>query len=494
MKRKLLGLATAVAVVAAGSVSTSSASAQADEAEHLPMVFVHGFLGSGAQFEAQALRFASNGYPEEMIYQFEHNSLVYPDSQEEVFDRLDGQIAEMQEAHDVDQVYLLAHSQGTGLSQAYLNSDPERAADVAKYVNLDGAAGGVPDEVEALAVWGEPFAGEQDMPGATNVRFPEQSHTEVVNSPETFVELFTFLAGEEPATEHVVATSGDEIELAGRASLFPENAGAAGATLEIWEVEPSTGEPATDQPEATFELEGEGFWGPVTVDPDGVYAFALVRDTGTHFIHYQQFVRSNHWIRLLTSEPGGLADSFWETSDDHANLVVFRNKEFWGDQGDAGDSLAINGESILNDANSPRANRTIGIFVHDDGVDGQSDLTEPVSPTGIPFLTGVDLYVPAASPPDGTVSVAAEPRLGDGLETVCVPNWASEDARISVQLNAFHHVVDADGTPTDGVLSPECGPSADRPGGPSNGDGPSGDGPSAPPPAVPVTGSPSFTG
>jgi pimeloyl-ACP methyl ester carboxylesterase len=491
MRRKLLGAVVAAVVVSSGVGSLPSASAQTDE-DHLPMVFVHGFMGSGSQFEAQALRFASNGYPAELIYQFEHNSLAYPDSEEEVFARLDEQIADMQEAHGADSVYLLAHSQGTGLSQNYLNSDPDRAASVAKYVNLDGAAGAVPDEVEALAVWGEPFMGDEEMPGATNVRFPDQSHTEVVNSPESFVEMFTFLAGEAPTTHHVVASDDDEIEIAGRVPLFPENVGAAGATLELWKVEPETGQPAGAEPEATFELEGDASWGPVTVERDGVYAFAIVRDTGTHFIHLQQFVRSNYWIRLLTSEPGGLADSFWETSDDHANLVVFRNKEQWGDQGEASDSLAINGENVLNEATSPRDNRTIGIFLHDEGLDGESNLAEPVSPSGLPFLTGVDLSIPAASPPDGTVSVVSDPRLGDGPESVCVPNWASNDARISIQFNSFHHFVDAEGNPAEGPVNPDCAPAADRPG---DEEPPSDDEPIATTPAAqPVAGVPSFTG
>jgi triacylglycerol esterase/lipase EstA (alpha/beta hydrolase family) len=28
-----------------------------------PVIFVHGFVGSGAQFESQKMRFTSNGYP-----------------------------------------------------------------------------------------------------------------------------------------------------------------------------------------------------------------------------------------------------------------------------------------------------------------------------------------------------------------------------------------------------------------------------------------------
>ena len=58
--RVLLGALVAVPVVA--TVGTSAAPAAA-AAPTLPIVFVHGFSGSAAQYETQALRFASNDYP-----------------------------------------------------------------------------------------------------------------------------------------------------------------------------------------------------------------------------------------------------------------------------------------------------------------------------------------------------------------------------------------------------------------------------------------------
>ena len=41
--------------------------------EH-PIVFVHGFAGSAAQFESQAMRFTSNGYPQEWIGAIDYDS------------------------------------------------------------------------------------------------------------------------------------------------------------------------------------------------------------------------------------------------------------------------------------------------------------------------------------------------------------------------------------------------------------------------------------
>jgi triacylglycerol esterase/lipase EstA (alpha/beta hydrolase family) len=43
--------------------SPSSAHAQGDPEPALPIVFVHGGAGSAAQYETQAMRWASNDYP-----------------------------------------------------------------------------------------------------------------------------------------------------------------------------------------------------------------------------------------------------------------------------------------------------------------------------------------------------------------------------------------------------------------------------------------------
>ena len=480
--RKSLGAVVAVLAVGLGLVPTTTAAQEG--AGVRPMIFVHGFFGSGQQFEAQALRFASNGFPADHIHMFEHDSLVYPESQDDVWARLDQTIADVLAASGSDQVDLLGHSQGTGLVQGYLNSDPARAEDVARYVNLDGSAGGtVPENVETLAIWGEGDPA-REIPGARNVQFADQAHTEVVNSPETFVEIHRFLTGEEPAFDSVVREPADEIVVSGRAILFPQNTGAADARLDIFEVDAETGHRIDEVPEATFELSGDGGWGPFDADGDAFYEFALTReDAGTHHVYLQRFVRSDPWVRILTSEPDGLADSFWERSDDHANMVVLRNKEWWGDQGAASDSLEVSGREIMTGTISPRSNRTIGIFVHDEGVDGQSDLGEPVSPFGISFLTGVDLHLPATNPPDGTIGVVTTPRRGDGQEAVCTPDWASSTDRISIQLYNFHHLLAVDGSPAPGHADPDCAVS-DAGGGPI----------SEAPPASPVAATPSYTG
>src|SRR5574341_2694925 len=137
MTRKLLAL-VATALLLTG-LSAASAPAHQRHDGPRPVIFVHGFSGSGSQFDTQARRLASNGYPAESIEAHEYDSLFTVNTVEQVFARLDERIARLLAATGADQVDLLGHSLGTSLMQGYLNSSPLRAAAVAHYGNLDGA-------------------------------------------------------------------------------------------------------------------------------------------------------------------------------------------------------------------------------------------------------------------------------------------------------------------------------------------------------------------
>jgi hypothetical protein len=261
----------------------------------------------------------------------------------------------------------------------------------------------------------------------------------VVTSRETFEELYSFFRDEEPATTDVVPEDRGRIRLSGRAVAFPANTGVQNGTLEVHEINGATGHRFDDRPEATFPLQGDGSWGPFWARPRANYEFAIVRpDLPVHHLYFEPFVRSDAWIRLLTSDPGGIAD-LAERGPGRAGMVIIRYKEWWGDQGANNDVLEINGVNILNAANAPQSKRAIGAFVYDAGVDGVTDLTAPI-PTffGLPFITGMDMFVPAADPPNDTISIASTPRLGGGrVELINIPNWESTGHRISVQFHDY---------------------------------------------------------
>ena len=413
-----------------------------------PIIFVHGGAGSAQQFDSQAMRFASNGWPQDLMFAFEYDSTFVTQGPAAVIARLDVFVDGVLAQTGADQVYLMGHSLGTFVSQSYL-AVPPYAAKVAKYVNIDGGtASALPGGVPTLAIWAElAGSGAVNPPrvivGATNVLLPGQFHVQSATSAEAFAAMFEFFTDEPPATTDILPVPPGQVEIAGRAVFFPANMGVGDATVEIWEVDDTTGARKYDEPVATCSLSGTGYydgtWGPVKVNGLKHYEMVLIREGfRPHHFYFEPFMRSNYFVRLLTSPPGGIGEHM-DQSDYHSNLVITRQND-WRDE----DVLEINGVSVLPAIGGITKN-LIGLFVYDKDADGVSDLSQPIAYYhAITFMSGIDLYMPAADPPDGTISLVVTPRWGGGkTQVINLPNWASSGHAISVVVNDYVQEVDS---------------------------------------------------
>ena len=408
-----------------------------------PIIFVHGGSGSGAQFESQAMRFTSNGYPQGHIRVLEYDSSqpisTNPALMAVVHSALDALIADTLADTGAEKVDLMGHSLGTTVSHSYL-ATPERAANVANYVNIDGrTASAPPGGVPTLALW----AGAVNRPtpplilGAINVTLPDQEHVEVASSEEAFLEMYKFLRGKEPLTTKILPELFPRIS--GRATNFPANTGLDGATLEVWLVDGDTGERVGAAPRATFAIGPDGSWGPYKALFGLHYELALAREGEvTINYYYEPFLRSDHLVRLNVA--GGLAP-FITSSDNHTSLTVVRYREFWGDRGAQNDVLDVGGTNVINATSAPSGAvgaASVSVFLFDVGVDGVSNVPGPIPfPFGpLGFLTAQDLFIP--TDPEDTVSVRVVPRgVVEDEVTVNVPNLPSTTNRVVVQLNDF---------------------------------------------------------
>lgn len=464
--RVTLAAACCVALVAAACANDDGDDAAPDPVDDVdiaevelrddvrPIVFIHGGSGSGAQFQTQALRFAANGYPIEYLRVVDYNSFAIDEIEDEVHQRIDDLVAELQDESGFDEVELMGHSLGTLVSQNYLRSDPARAANVAHYVNIDGRpSDDLPGGVDTLALWGEPEFGSRteagEVTGGTNVHFDDQAHVEVATSAESFREMFMFFNdGEEPETLDVLPQRSEDLTISGRAVHFPQNEGVPEGTLAIYEVDPETAVRISDEPDATYPLAGDAEWGPFDGDLGASYEIVIDRgpDTFLHHFYLEPLIRSDHLIRLNTSPEGeglrAITDELAARTDDSEPLVGFvfsRYKEWWGDQGDQSDTLEIDGQNIINPATSPRSNNSIGVFAIDVGSDGVANVDEPIEELfNITFLTGVDFALDGADPPDETITISSVQR-GDTErpQVVRVRNWPAPRHAISVHLHDF---------------------------------------------------------
>jgi pimeloyl-ACP methyl ester carboxylesterase len=427
-----------LATVAGGALVLSGAlAADASTFRYNPILFVHGIEGSGAQFESQAMRFESNRYPASWIDEVDYDSTRAVGDKSEVDQQIDDAIAALQLRTGKSQVDVIAHSLGTSVMYDYLtNGDmaAQRRANVGHYINVDGQNQnpGVP----TLAVWAGRGTPGRNMDGAENVTIPDQTHVQTCTSSESFVQYYLFLTGRRPRRD---IRRRNRIEVAGKALDFPQNSGLLGASVQVWPVD-SNGQRSTTTPLASIDITdgstGGGKWGPVSVQRNQRYEFALVQ-TGlpTLHIYYEPFVRSDHTLRLLASPA---IEEYAGGRPGSVSSVTLRYKELWGDQGAENDQLLMNGLNVCTEVLCPITKQVNAFFAFDRNRDGQTDLSQPDPVlSALPFIQGADVYVRASSPPDETVSFQLVSRGGGDVRTLNVPNWDSTTDGVTLQWNDF---------------------------------------------------------
>ncbi|HWL43053.1 MAG TPA: hypothetical protein VNQ73_08920 [Ilumatobacter sp.] len=401
-----------------------------DDAVALPIVFVHGFAGSAQQIESNAMRFEMNGYPVDRIVAYEQDGagldpLVFVPG---LADTVDATLAE----YGVDQVYLIGHSRGTSVSNAYLD-DADHAAKVAKYVAIDGRP--CPELAHTPPCY-----------APTQAVFAGQAHVEVASSPEAFAAQFEFLFDVPPAVVDVVAQR-EPVVIEGRAVDFPANTGRAGTTLDIWQIDPATGQRLADTPHATFALADDGAFGPVELAHGAHYEYALTspESATVHHIYVQPYLRSSRFVRLLSGGPESVTRVNTNASDDHVSLIAMRMREWYAEDradvdGDQRDVLELSSVDGTVDALAKFVgNGTIGVHLHDDAATpGESTLTPLPFFSEQPFQSGVDVLLPASPDASGTITVTNYPR-GDrsAPQTFNVPDWPSSGHAVSLLFTDF---------------------------------------------------------
>ncbi|WP_165988528.1 alpha/beta hydrolase [Streptomyces sp. YIM 98790] len=419
--------------------SSAAHGAHPDPGRIAPVVFVHGQQGSAQQWQSQAKRFSSNGYPDSLLHAYEYDTTVPTDTH--AIEGLETFIDAVLARTGAAQVDVVAHSRGTRVMHAYL-ADPARAAEVRRYVNLDGrSADAPPGGVPTLALWGS-LQPNGSIGGAVNIHQPDKGHTETATSAEGFAHIHRFLRGREPLTTRVLPQPPGLVRIEGKVVSFPQNTGLAGR-LEVWRVDPATGARQGHRPRHAVRVGADGSFGPLPVHGLLRYELAFVREgERTSHFYTEPFERSDRFLRLLVSPPGGVAD-FVDACPGHTSLTVSRQREWWsGSAAGTDDSLRIDGTEVLSPGVAPPLRQILGVFVFDRGCDGVTELGAALPPFDrVPFLTAADLYLPAAPEADGTLTVAQTLRGTGETRTLAVPNWPSDRHTVSVQFKDYPDTV-----------------------------------------------------
>ncbi|MCE7000266.1 hypothetical protein LZG04_36440 [Saccharothrix sp. S26] len=421
----------ALTVALASAVTAAPTHANAESLT--PIVFVHGQQGSAQQWQSNAKRFSGNGYPDALLHAFEYDTSV--PTNDHAIAGLEAFIAGVKARTGSSKVDVIAHSRGTTVLHTYL-SVPERAASVRRYVNVDGrSSAALPGGVPTLALWGS-LQPNGSIGGATNVYLTTLGHTETTTSADGFAHMYRFLRGRPALTTRVVPEVPALVRIAGRATYYPQNSGVEGV-VQVWEVDSGTGA-RVGEPRHSVRTGPDGAFGPLWVNGREHYELVVLRDGQIPYHSYfEPFERSDRFVRLQVSRPGGITDNI-DRCPTHSALTVIRNREWWSDQPDS-DRLELNGVNVLEPAVSPRLRQVLAAFAFDDNCDRASTPGVVLPPfTTLPFLTAVDAYLPARADAGGTIRVTQTARGGDGrTRTIAVPNWPSDTHAVTVQFKDY---------------------------------------------------------
>jgi triacylglycerol lipase len=381
-----------LALTSAG-LTIGSAAYAADKP--LPIVFVHGNGDTAGLWITTIWRFESNGYPRSLMDAID---LRYPSartrddtpqagrsSSDDVMHQLADEVAVVEKRLHAPKVVLVAQSRGGNTVRNYLkngggaphvalailagatnhgvilsdkilvgsefsgsgafvldlNSSPDevvpgvsymtiRSSDNDKFAQPDGRYFGLPNEK------GVGFEGPA-LKGALNVALPHIDHRETGYSPQAFLEMYRFITGHDPKTLDVIAEK--HPVLAGKVTGFEagvaSNIAVAGASVEIYEVDPGTGERigAAVHRKTTG---ADGQWGPFGARAEAYYEFVVsVPNMPVTHIYRSPFPRSSGYV-YLRPQPFGADDA-------SAGAVVYMTRPR-GYYGVGRDVILLNGK------------------------------------------------------------------------------------------------------------------------------------------------------
>ena len=192
-----------------------------------PIVFVHGFLGSGDNWATQIQRFSSNGYCENSMYVFDWNSISRSKSTDSLLNNFIDEVLKKTNATQVD---LVGHSAGGALCYSYLNNSLH-ATKVAHYIHIGSGKMKTPAGQNAEVATMNIFSTADmiaksggEIPGAVNVQQTTTDHFQVATSEETFLSLFKFFNNnQEPRTKKVIASKKNNNTIGGKGVTLGEN-------------------------------------------------------------------------------------------------------------------------------------------------------------------------------------------------------------------------------------------------------------------------------
>lgn len=398
-----------------------------------PIVFVHGFLGSGDTWATQIQRFSGNGYCENRLFVFDWNSLDRGGKADSLLSLFIDKVLLSTGSSKID---LVGHSAGGGLCSTYLNN-PVNEKKVAHYAHMASfpmaRPAGKNDSIPTLQLYSNGdwvIKEKKPIPGGTNIMQEGMDHLQVATHPESFKALFAFFTGHAPETTDILPGENKRIVVGGRVLTMGDNQPGAYDTIQIRFFNTSNGK----------RINHTKVPGPIVTDSLGGFTVlpfkTIPSNTGVEFqvkpregrsITYYLFrpIRDNYHLYLRTLPLSGMAALLTKglpKDDVQSALVIYTPNQatIFGR-----DSLVVENTVLSTLSLMPASKTAISSFVYDDG-DRQSSGKVLKQFSGTPFLVGADVFLEAKG--------KAVTRIYFNKRTITIPRIASSE---TVQVVIF---------------------------------------------------------
>ncbi len=372
-------------------ILNSIVDAQQCDPSKLPIVFVHGFLGSGDTYATQFQRFKANGYCSDQLFVFDWNSIGARENNSLKLDSFINKILNKTKALKVN---LVGHSAGGGVGYSYLN-DSLRALKVANYVHIGSGKNPKPagrnGEIPTMNIYSldDKVAKTGDISGATNIQQKGNDHYQVATSEASFWNMYSFFNPNALQKNEVKKVKKPIVS--GKACLMGENTPLANSSIDIYEIDLNKGVRKNDQPSFHFVADETGNWGPFTAKSSIGYEFVLKPLGGQRTVYYyhEPFTSNDQLVYLRALPKTGMTALLLNTlpsNDQQAVLAIFSSN---GAVIAGRDSLTVNGFNLSSAVISPASKTAIAQFIFDDG-DGKSSGNLFPTFKAVPFMNGID--------------------------------------------------------------------------------------------------------
>lgn len=363
-----------------------------------PVVFVHGFLGSGDNWAEHARRLEAAGWCPDRIQVFDWNSIDRagrPDSLLHVF------VQKVLQRTDAGKVVLVAHSAGGGVC-ARLLSVPAKAALVSHYVHIgSGPLSAPPGGVPMLNIYskGDRIASRAaDIPGAVNLRLEEPDHLEVATCEAGFQAILDFVSPALPSSAKEGPRLMRRWQVSGRAVVLGENTPLPAAQVEVWPYDTLTGRRLSELPVWSGQADSSGHWSGFEATDGIAYTFVLKPRQGRVVHYFLGSIRHHRrltYLRALPSSgmPAMLLSGLPADSATSALAVFTANRAVIQGR----DTLACNGIPLSGPELTPATKTCIALFVYDAGRDGIGTGRPMAMFSAAPFLNGADMILPSGA-------------------------------------------------------------------------------------------------